>query len=453
MLNLVGLAADGHEGVSEAIGQARDLYLSGEWDTEKYRKEFASSLATAIGIKGAPGSADLDWFDAPDADDDFEGMTKAEREAKVDADADEAEVLSMMRRDRLREEARRRLAEENAAGRPSVLDSFMTLADMDDMPEPEPLVGTLLGRGQTAMIVAESNTGKTFLTVAMAHAVATGVPFAGHEAHQGRVLFAIGEDESGMRARLKAVQVARGPIENDAIDFLRVPFNLDDERAVTQIEERVRIREYALIVLDPLARFLVDMEENDQTAMNKAMATLDRLRRASDQASIVIAHHTNKGGGYRGSSAIFAAMDTVVGMKKGNGDTIALSLDKSKSSATGDLGVYRLTPVADTGSVILDKASRAEAREVAEMPSGKADELLQMFARQWPSDTTASRSEVLARASELQITRSAATVNRAIAKYTASGHLEYVPGTKNIRITDKGLYYIEAIRDAADLNP
>lgn len=387
--------------------------------------------------------ADLEEFEDGLDEEDAEGLTTAEMEHR-------RRVAEERERRAIRREADRLDALEAGAGTPSILDAFMTLEDLGNMPEPEPLVGTLIGRGQTAMIVAESNTGKTFLTVAMAHAVATGVPFAGHPIHQGRVLFVVGEDENGMRSRVAAVQTARGAIDLDMFDLVRVPFNLNDERAVAAIEEKVREREYALIVLDPLARFIVDMDENDPTGMGVAMATLDRLRRANDQASIVVAHHTNKGGGYRGATSIYAAMDTVVGMKKAGG-AIALTLDKSKSSATGDIGTYQLVNVPGTGSVILDKVHATQAREVLEtVPDGKKDEVLQMFARHWPSTTQASRAEVQAMAVDLQVA-SKSTVNRAIGEFVKSGHLEYVNGGKNIRLTDKGRYYVEAVTEP--LNP
>lgn len=391
----------------------------------------------------AKAEADLEEFE-DGLDDDPEGLTVEEREH-------DRKVAEERERRAIRREADRLDALEAGAGAPSILDAFMTLEDLGNMPESEPLVGTLVGRGQTAMIVAESNTGKTFLTVAMAHAVATGVPFAGHAVHQGRVLFVIGEDENGMKSRMEAVQTARGAIDVDMLDLVRVPFNLNDERAVEMVEEKVRTREYALIVLDPLARFIVDMDENDPTGMGVAMATLDRLRRANDQASIVVAHHTNKGGGYRGATSIYAAMDTVVGMKKGAGDAIALTLDKSKSSATGDIGTYQLVEVPGTRSVILDKVHAPQAREALEtVPDGKKDEVLQMFARHWPSTTQASRAEVQALATELQVA-SKSTVNRAIGDFTKSGHLEYVNGGKNVRLTDKGRYYVEAVTEP--LNP
>lgn len=456
VVNLVGLAADGHEGVREAIEEARALYLAGQWNTDKYRKEFASSLANAIAIKGAPGSADLDWFDADDAEE-FEGMTAEERlEALTETPEDreraerERRVAEERERRAIRREADRLDAEEARGGRVSMADRVVRLSDLAARPKPPALVEGVLGQGQTAMIVADSNVGKTFAAISLAHAVATGTRWHGREVRQGRVLYVVGEDEAGFPERMKAIQVARGAIEEDDLDSILEPFNLDDETAVADLVSLVQARGYALIVLDPLARFIVGMDENKQDQMGVAMSALDTIRRATPGATILVPHHTKKDGGYRGSSAIFAAMDTALDLSRKDG-ALELRLDKSKWSALSTIGAFRLAPVSGTDSVIFDGISRADAARAFEPDESAWDNLLQLIEREYGTETAAPRTELKTAAVRAGIPEG--SFGYMLTACQKRGYVEFIGGAtkRSVLLTGAGVARNNHVRESSSM--
>jgi RecA-family ATPase len=73
-----------------------------------------------------------------------------------------------------------------------------------------------------------------------------------------------------------------------------------------------------MIWLDTLARTFGAGDENSQKDMNAFITGVDRLR-DTFRCVVGVVHHTGKedGKGLRGSSALYAAMDTVIRTERG----------------------------------------------------------------------------------------------------------------------------------------
>lgn len=193
---------------------------------------------------------------------------------------------------------------------------------------PAYLIEGVLPRNSLATIVAKEASYKSFVAIGMAAAVLTGRAWAGRVVEAGPVLYLAAEGEGGVRRRLRALELASGDdlghlwVLPAAVNFLSGDDldRLADEVAALDAPP-------ALIVVDTLAR---NMHGNENAAedMGRFVAACDRLRTLTG-ACVLIIHHENKLGGYRGSTAFAAAMDTMIEARR-EGTAVTLTCKKQK---------------------------------------------------------------------------------------------------------------------------
>lgn len=277
------------------------------------------------------------------------------------------------------------------APRASKWDTFLVdSADLDNLPQPEPLIAGTLDRNTLAVLGGPYASGKSFVALSWALSVATGAPWAGRVAEQGRVLYVLGEGLYGMRGRVAAWSEHHGrTVPAGAMHFSRVPVNLGDSGDVAALSELVRQGGYSLIIFDTLARMAVGMEENSAKDMGVLVAAADDVRRASPGSAVVLVAHTGKAleNGIRGSSAIPSAADTMYQVSR-DGDLLDLTRTKRKDGRPDDKVAFIMTEIGPSivlvpRDVDLDKGA---ARDVA-----LASEIRELLLR----EGTATQSEIV----------------------------------------------------------
>lgn len=214
------------------------------------------------------------------------------------------------------------------AGRPLITPhlSFhggMDVAFADDLPNifepPDELVQGLLTTGAGSLLYGASNSGKTFLVIDIACAVARGVPWLDRRTEPGLVIYLATESPSSVRSRLQAYQQRHGVrVPNFAI--VQNPIDLFDGDADTdavielvrsiEVERNQQVR---LIVGDTLARLSAGANENAGQDMGLVVRRFDRIRTECN-CHFMLVHHSGKAAaaGARGWSGIRAAMDTEI---------------------------------------------------------------------------------------------------------------------------------------------
>jgi hypothetical protein len=166
--------------------------------------------------------------------------------------------------------------------------------------------GALDSRG-VSMLVAAGGVGKSYATIALALAVATGSLWLGtfSPREPGRVLLASAE-ESAEEIRRRMFYVARSTgiptIATGAIDILdlhdvQVPL-LDAESRMTEhaagLVSVARERgPYALVILDPLSRLAGAPIDSDNIAAGLLVSALEAISSAA-QGLVFVVHHTDK---------------------------------------------------------------------------------------------------------------------------------------------------------------
>jgi hypothetical protein len=224
--------------------------------------------------------------------------------------------------------------EESKSNHEQLILKPFTLKELydEEFPPIEWLAEDLLPIGMMGAITGESNAFKSFLTLALAQAIATGTPFLNHFAvKQGKVLIV---DEENNRRIIEKRFKDMGIEAHENIIFISqagVQINIGThleslKRAVDEINP-------VLVVLDSLVRFH-GKDENSASEMRLVMKAIGSL--VSEQRSIVFIHHHKKEQGgmrnsgvnsVRGSTDIFNALDCHLGIKR-NTNTITVTQHK-----------------------------------------------------------------------------------------------------------------------------
>lgn len=173
--------------------------------------------------------------------------------------------------------------------------------------------------GDGSVIYGDSNSGKTFLVIDLACAIARGVEWFGRKTERGLVIYLAAESPASVQRRLQAYQQYHNVrVTNFAI--VQSPIDLFDGEADTDaIIQTVRLleRQYGqkarLIVGDTLARLSAGANENAGQDMGLVVRHFDRIRNECNVHFSLI-HHIGKNAaaGARGWSGVRAAIDTEI---------------------------------------------------------------------------------------------------------------------------------------------
>lgn len=279
----------------------------------------------------------------------------------------------------IRDEALRQHRRLQAGEREPLRSRLLGIEALADMPRSEPLIEGVLSRDTLAMLAGVSGIGKSAIAQDMAWSVAAGRPWMGRPVQQGKVLYFAAEGASGIPARYDAWSTGwQTDVPDDQFRLFPGAVDLSDESVVDELVELVADDAFDFVVLDTLARVSGGAEENSATAMGVIISALDRLRTAHPGACVLVVHHAGKNAesGPRGSSAIYASMDTVH-MATGDSSAIKLEITKNKDGVEGHLEHLMLRPVND--SIVVSRRAGTGAVAEAEALAPKLDEALKLF--------------------------------------------------------------------------
>ncbi|MEO1151862.1 MAG: AAA family ATPase [Pseudomonadota bacterium] len=275
-------------------------------------------------------------------------------------------------------------------------DEFLAMA----IPEREYFLGRWLPVKGLCMVHAWRGVGKTMFALSVAKSVATGERFARWAVRAARpVVYVDGEmAATQMKDRLQAITGEQDDLSNitlvaDDLQAEGLP-DLTSETGQRIIEGFLKPE--SLLILDNISCLFRDgADENDARSWKSAAEWLRKLRREGH--SVLLVHHSGKGGAQRGTSKREDILDTVIHLKRSEdyspaeGAVFEIHFEKCRGAFGDDVEPFKLHYHADDGAVAHWTTSEIVDHDYQAVVDGvKAGKSVRDIAE----DTGISRSEV-----------------------------------------------------------
>lgn len=193
----------------------------------------------------------------------------------------------------------------------------MSPAQMKEIARTRPaeLIEDFVPSGGVAVLAGAPGTGKSFVALSWAAAVAEGAQWFGHATRQTRVVYVLGEGFSGFGDRIAAWEKVNGRPMSEAVHFVdgvQLGIDLKYPEAVDQLIAYVEPVRPGLIIVDTFSVLAGVSNENDNAEVAAVMKNMNRIVQTTG-ATVVLVHHVTKTSRtVRGASAFVGNADTVV---------------------------------------------------------------------------------------------------------------------------------------------
>jgi len=204
---------------------------------------------------------------------------------------------------------------------------------LSERPEIVKLVGDWIRESSVNLVIGLGGAKKTWVMLDLGVCGASGKEWLGMAITQCNVLI-IDEESGDARLADRIKMVMKGELADDNIPIYSVSlaqFNL--LKKLADVDEMIALIEAVdakLVIIDALADIMVGGDENSVKDTQPVLSSLRKVAEVTGVAIIVI-HHVNKVGGYRGSSAIAGAVDTMVLIEsKPDSDIVTFKSEKMR---------------------------------------------------------------------------------------------------------------------------
>ena len=223
---------------------------------------------------------------------------------------------------------------------------LMTANDLAALPRPHWRVRGVLPETGLAAIFGPSGSGKGFLVLDLAQALAEGKDWFGYRVNQCPVVYCALEGEAGIPVRVSAYRAKNGAI-SEQVRYMAQPFNLLFPADVAALADAIHAAgcDGGVLFIDTLNRAAPNTNENDSQDMGRVITAAAELQ-AAVGGLVVLVHHTGKDAarGLRGHSSLYAALDAVIEVTR-DGENRAWGVHKSKDGQDGATKSFRLETV------------------------------------------------------------------------------------------------------------
>lgn len=195
------------------------------------------------------------------------------------------------------------------------------------------IVGDLIREASVNLLIGLQGAKKTWVMLDLGVCTASGKDWLGMAIKQCNVLI-IDEESGDSRLADRIKMVMKGELADDDVPIFSVSlaqFNL--LKRLADVDEMIALIEAVdakLVIIDALADIMIGGDENAVKDTQPVFASLRKIAEVTGVAFIVI-HHVNKVGGYRGSSAIAGAVDTMILIEsKPDSDIVTFKTEKMR---------------------------------------------------------------------------------------------------------------------------
>lgn len=210
---------------------------------------------------------------------------------------------------------------------------FTTLDLLAPQPPEKWLVENLLLEDSFAIWFGAPGAKKTFAALDLAVCVSAGIPWLSFKTVSRPVLFV--DEESGLarlRKRFLGFFLGHDVRPENLPIFLVTLEGLDLRKSsdIARIKAVIQERKVGLVIFDALVDLVAGADENSTKDISPVLKTLRQLTQETGSAMIML-HHTNRSGEFRGSSAIQSAPDLFLRQASESGSNlITFSSEKNR---------------------------------------------------------------------------------------------------------------------------
>lgn len=224
--------------------------------------------------------------------------------------------------------------------KPAARYKLLGSADLHALPPLAWCVRGVLPAVGLAGLYGPSASGKSFLAMDMAAAIAEGSCWFDCRVEAAPVVYAALEGEAGFKLRAQAWEAHKGRTLPAGLQMMMQPFKLTDPRDISDLAKVVPAG--AVVFIDTLNRAAPTADENSSKDMGEILEGAKRLQHLIN-GLVVLVHHTGKNtaAGLRGHSSLFAALDCAVEVSR-DGDRREWKVAKSKDGIDGDAHPFKL---------------------------------------------------------------------------------------------------------------
>ncbi len=186
------------------------------------------------------------------------------------------------------------------------------------------IVKPLFSAGTVSMVMGDPGSKKTYSLMDLSVCLGSGEQWLNFETKPVSVLL-IDEESGARRINRRLGDVMRGhraskDISLQYISLARFNFCLNGSGGspdLMVLDKKIRETNSKFIIIDALADVMPGADEN---AVRDVQPIFMGLRKVADgtESAIVVIHHANKGGKYRGSSAMLGALDGLIKVESKN---------------------------------------------------------------------------------------------------------------------------------------
>lgn len=177
---------------------------------------------------------------------------------------------------------------------PSIFRTAAELTGSNVLAMPPDIVDGVIAEREVSVLVGASGSGKSWIALQLAYAVATGKPWLGIRTHARPTVYIDAEiTAAAFSVRMERVRRQTGAPQD--VDMKVLTAEVAQGMTAAQLVEAIHSEEVrgALIVLDCLYVY-EEADENDNQAMGVLLKTLKKLC-LTDGDTLFIVHHTSKG--------------------------------------------------------------------------------------------------------------------------------------------------------------
>ncbi len=216
---------------------------------------------------------------------------------------------------------------------------LIPIGELSRLPPPEWLIKGVIPQAPMTLIYGASGTGKSFIALDMASAIARGVEWRGRKVKKAPVVYIAAEDSANVGHRGSAYAREHGfDVDDLGIGVIEKLPNLLEGRDADDVAKSINALHPpgpGLVIIDTVAQVTAGGDENSSVDMGRFIAKCNRIAYLTGKTMMPI-HHAGKDAskGARGWSGFFAACDAVLEVSAGVGGNV-LKVTKQKNGVSG----------------------------------------------------------------------------------------------------------------------